>query len=121
MEKRLTMVLACLFLMMGVAFAQTKVTGTVIAQEDGEPVIGASVVIDGLNKGVVTDVDGKFTISVPAGKRLQVSYIGMKTQLVKPKAGMRIVLEPDATTLQDVVVTGMVKVDGNIKFLETFV
>ena len=114
MEKRLTMVLACLFLMMGVAFAQTKVTGTVIAQEDGEPVIGASVVIDGLNKGVVTDIDGKFTISVPAGKRLQVSYIGMKTQLVKPKAGMRIVLEPDATTLQDVVVTGMVKVDKRL-------
>lgn len=47
MEKRLTMILACLFLSIGMAFAQTKVTGTVLSQDDGQPVIGASVIVQG--------------------------------------------------------------------------
>ena len=47
MEKRLTMILACLFLSVGVALAQMRVTGTVVSSEDGEPVIGASVKVVG--------------------------------------------------------------------------
>ena len=66
MEKRIKLLLACLFLFVGMAMAQTKVTGTVVSQENGEPVIGAAVKILGTNQGTVTDVNGKFTISVPA-------------------------------------------------------
>lgn len=51
--------------------AQTKVTGTVVSQEDGEPVIGASVVVAGAARtGTVTDIDGHFSLEVPAGKNL---------------------------------------------------
>ena len=51
MEKRLTMLLASLFLCFGMALAQTEVSGTVISQEDGEPVIGATIMVKGTNTG----------------------------------------------------------------------
>lgn len=55
----------------GGVLAQTKVTGTVVSQEDGEPVIGASVVVAGAARtGTVTDIDGHFSLEVPAGKNL---------------------------------------------------
>jgi len=110
MKKRLTMFLACLFLTMGVAMAQTKVTGTVISAEDNEPIIGATVLVQGQKSGTVTDADGHFTISVPAGKKLSISYIGMESQTVTPKDGMKIVLQNSAA-LEEVVVTGMTRMD----------
>ena len=54
------------------ALAQTTVTGKVVSQEDGEPVIGASIKIEGTKTGTVTDVDGNFSLSVPVGKELQI-------------------------------------------------
>ena len=111
MMKRLCMMLMGLFLLVGGVIAQTAVKGTVVSQEDGEPIIGASVVIQGSKTGVVTDIDGRFSITVPSGKKIVVSYIGMETQTLTPKNGMRIVLAPDATSLEEVVVTGMQKVD----------
>ena len=113
MEKRLTMFLACLLLSVGMALAQTKVTGTVISQEDGEPIIGASVIVQGMKSGVVTDHNGHFSINVPAGKKLSISYIGMETQTVTPKNGMKITLHNSAE-LEEVVVTGMQKVDKRL-------
>lgn len=107
MEKRIKLLLACLFLIVGGAIAQTKVTGTVVSQENGEPVIGAAVKILGTNQGTVTDVDGKFTISVPAGKKLRVSFVGLETVDVSASNGMKIVLKQDAKTLDEVVVTAM--------------
>jgi len=104
------MFLACLFLTMGVAMAQTKVTGTVISAEDNEPIIGATVLVQGNKTGTVTDADGHFTISVPAGKKLSISYIGMESQTVTPKDGMKIVLQNSAA-LEEVVVTGMTRMD----------
>ena len=71
MEKRLTMFLACLLLSLGMALAQTKVTGTVISAEDNEPVIGASIIVQGQKSGTVTDANGHFTISVPSGRIVQ--------------------------------------------------
>jgi len=113
MKKRLTMFLACLFLTMGVAMAQTKVTGTVISAEDNEPIIGATVLVQGQKSGTVTDTNGHFTISVPAGKKLSISYIGMETQTVSPKNGMKIVLQNTAA-VEEVVVTGMQKMDKRL-------
>ena len=65
MEKRLFMFLAGLFLSIGMAVAQTQVTGTVVSGEDGEPIVGASVKVSGTKTGTITDVDGKFTLNVP--------------------------------------------------------
>ena len=106
MEKRLMMFIAGLFLSMGVALAQTQVNGTVTSADDGEPVIGASVLVEGTKTGTVTDINGNFSISVPAGKKLVVSYLGMQTQTVNAKPGMRIELAADSQTLEDLVVVG---------------
>mgnify|MGYP000567718285 FL=1 len=62
MEKRLTMILAGLFLCLGMAFAQTQVSGTVTSSEDGQPVVGVSVRVVGTSTGTVTDVDGNFSL-----------------------------------------------------------
>ena len=114
MEKRLSMILASLFLCVGMAFAQSNISGTVVSQEDGEPIIGATVLVQGTKEGTVTDIDGHFTIAVAAGKKLVISYVGMETQTVTAKNGMTITLAPDDKTLQEVVVTGMQKVDKRL-------
>lgn len=107
MEKRLTMFFACLFLSIGMALAQTKVTGTVVSSEDNEPVIGASVKVVGTKVGVATDIDGKFSLVVSkANAELEISSIGMVTKRVKASANMQVVLDPDNQTLSQVVVTG---------------
>ena len=114
MMKRLSLILASLFLYVGLALAQTKVTGTVISQEDGEPIIGASVVVQGSKTGVVTDMNGQFSLSVPEGKKIVISYIGMKTETVTPRNGMKVTLAADGQSLDEVVVTGMQKVDKRL-------
>ena len=106
MKRKLTMILAGLFLSIGMALAQTSITGTVVSQEDGQPVIGATVRVPGSNTGAVTDVDGKFTISAPQGAELSVSYIGMKTITVKAANNMKVTLEPDDASLDELVVVG---------------
>ena len=107
MEKRLMTFIACLFLSLGMALAQTQVSGKVTSAEDGEPVIGASIKVAGTNTGTVTDVDGNFSLNVPAGAKLEVTYLGMLPQTVKAGQKMKIVLEADNKTLDEVVVTAM--------------
>ena len=115
MEKRLSVILACLFLCVGMVLAQNKISGTVVSSEDGEPVIGASVMIQGTKVGTVTDIDGNFTLSANrANPMLEISYIGMVTQKVKGSSNMKITLQTDSKTIDEVVVTGMVKVDKRL-------
>ena len=105
MKTRLTMIFASLFLCIGTALAQTEVNGTVVSSEDGQPVIGASIQAAGTNVGVVTDLDGKFSLTMPKGKTvLRVSYVGMETVEVVGKRNMRIVLKADQTDLDEVMV-----------------
>ena len=106
MKQRLTMFFACLFLSIGMALAQSRLTGTITSAEDGQPVVGASVKAKGLNAGAVTNVDGEFTINVPVGTELEITYLGMVPKTVKAANNMRIVLESDSHTLEGVVVTG---------------
>lgn len=94
--------------------AQTHVTGTVISADDKEPVIGASVVVSGTKTATVTDYDGKFSITVPSGKKLQFSYVGYKTVTLNPKAKMEVYLETDANQVDEVIVTGMQKMDKRL-------
>ena len=105
MKQRLTMILASMFLMVGVALAQTKVNGTVTSQEDGQPVIGASVIVVGTQVGTVTDVNGKFSLTCPAGKNvLRITYVGMEPIEVSARPNMRIMLTSDQTALDEVIV-----------------
>lgn len=100
--------------------ADRVITGNVIADDDKQPLIGVSVYVsaDDLKKagsslmslGVVTDIDGNFSISVPSGvKKLQCSYIGYTTLQIELKPGQshyNVALQPSSTMLNDVVVTG---------------
>jgi len=105
MKERLTMLLACLFLMIGGVIAQTKVSGTVTSQEDGQPVIGASVLVVGTQVGTVTDANGRFSLTCPEGKNtLRITYVGMEPIEVSARPNMRIVLTSDQTALDEVLV-----------------
>lgn len=102
-----------LFLCVGTAMAQVKVTGSVTSQDDGQPVIGASVIVQGSKTGTVTDVDGHFSLEVPENSKLVFSYVGMETQTLTAKPKMDVVLQPN-TTLNEVVVTGLTKIDKRL-------
>ena len=104
MEKRLMTFIACLFLSIGMALAQTQVSGTVTSSEDGSPVIGASIKVVGTNTGTVTNIDGNFSLNVSANAKLEVSYIGMVTKTVKAAKNMKIVLDSDNQSLDEVMV-----------------
>ena len=105
MEKRIKMLFACLFLVVGMAMAQMKVSGTVLSEEDGQPVIGASIRVTGTGVGTVTDANGKFTITCPQGKKmLTISYVGMEPVEVSARANMRILLRNDQKNLDEIVV-----------------
>jgi TonB-linked SusC/RagA family outer membrane protein len=109
MKERVLMLLTAMFLWIGMASAQTvKVAGVVTSAEDGEPIIGASVLVKGTTLGTITGINGDFEISnVPSSaKFLVVSYVGLKTQEVAIKPGnMSVVLQSDAEVLDEVVVT----------------
>ncbi len=85
--KKLTYLLLCLVLGIGLATAQTReVTGTVISAESSEPIIGASVIVKGTATGTVTDFDGAFSLDVPSSAKtlvsLNVGYRQVCTPLV---------------------------------------
>lgn len=88
--------------------ATVKITGKVV-DVSGEPIIGASVVEKGTTNGIVTDIDGNFTLTMNSPKsELIISYIGYQTQTVKPQSGkmMSITLNEDTELLDEVVVVG---------------
>ena len=101
------MFLAALFLMVGTALAQTKVTGSVTSQDDGQPVIGATIIVVGTNVGTVTDANGRFELTLPEGKKnLRITYVGMEPLEVSARPNMRILLTSDQKALDEVVVMG---------------
>ena len=104
MEKRLMMFLVGLFLSLGTALAQTEISGTVVSSDDGQPVVGASILVSGTHTGTVTNVDGKFRLSAPAGVKLIVSYVGMVTKTVTATNNMKVSLTPDDKNLDEVVI-----------------
>ena len=106
---KLTYLLLCLVLGIGLATAQTrKVTGTVISAEDSEPIIGASVIVKGTTTGTVTDFDGVFSLDVPSSaKTLVISYVGMIAREVPVQDVLRVVLQSGTQNLEEVVVTAI--------------
>ena len=103
------LLMTCLMIGIGLVNAQiSKVTGNVTSEEDGLPVVGASVLVKGTTVGTVTDIDGNFTLTnVPSSAgTLVISFIGMQSQEVKIKPNVKVVLKSDAEVLDEVVVTG---------------
>ena len=83
------------------------VQGKVISKTDGEPIIGATVIeTNQTGNGTITNIDGDFTLSVPQGAELTISYIGFKTVNVEAQATLDITLEEESELLQEIVVTG---------------
>ena len=98
------------------AYAQTvTVRGQLVDAETGEPLIGASVLIEGTKQGSVTDVDGNFTQNAPHGATLVFSYVGYKEHrytLDRDEKDLGVIrMQPDAVMLQDVVVTSTRAID----------
>ena len=106
MKKQLLLLLFSLFAVMG--YART-VTGVVTSASDKEPIIGASVQVQGTTRGAATDLDGKYTLEAQDNDVLVVTYVGMTPQ--KVKVGGRdvvdIVLQENSQVLEEVVVTAM--------------
>ena len=90
------------------AVKQQKSINGIVADEQGEPIIGASVLEKGTTNGTITDLDGRFTLSIGKGTELIVSYVGYTTKTVKigNQSTIKIVLIEDTKTLDEVVVIG---------------
>ena len=105
MKKLFLLLLTVLTVSLG-AYAQKKVSGTVIEAGTGEPLIGATVMPVGGGNGVATDLDGRFTMTVPTNvTKVKVSFVGMQSQTVDITDNMKIALSMD-NKLEEVVVTG---------------
>lgn len=85
---------------------QEVIRGSVIDAATQEPIIGATIAAKEGSARAVSDINGNFSISVAAGTPLEITYIGYKKQEVKASQGVRILLQEDATVLNDVVVVG---------------
>ena len=92
-----------MILLATIASAQSELRGVVVDQE-GEPVIGASVLVVGAKvaTGTVTDFDGNFILKANPGAKLRISFVGYKTVTVDAKNGMRVILEEESTMLKGV-------------------
>lgn len=105
--KKLFLLLTAVLMAVVCALAQTHtITGTVVSAADGEPLAGATVMpVGGGVQGTATDIDGKFTISLPANvKKVVVSYVGMVSQTVDAKDGMTVALTENENSLDEVMV-----------------
>lgn len=87
-------------------YAQNKKYSGMVVDTNGEPIIGASVVQKGTSQGAVTDLDGRFTMSVTPGATLVFSYVGFVTHEEQAHENMRVVMRTDSKMLEDVVVIG---------------
>lgn len=117
MRQKLLMLSLWLCFTANAVMAQVKsASGVVYSAEDGEPLIGASVKVKGTTTGMSTDFDGKFSLKdLPAdAKFLEISYIGFQSQTVAIKPNLKITLKPDSKEMEQVVVTGMQKMDKRL-------
>lgn len=106
MKKKLFVFLSLFFMGIGAIVAQTQVRGTVV-DETGEPVIGATIQIQGTGRGTTTDIDGNFQLSAPEDGVLIISFVGYRPQEIPVTASPRIVLVEDTELLDEVVVTAL--------------
>lgn len=107
---RFVMAMLCVFTSIGIASAQEPgtVSGTVTSVSDGEPLIGASVLVKGTTIGTDTDIDGKFTVKAKKGDVLQFRYVGYEPSEVKVGDNnvINVMLQENENNLDEVVVVG---------------
>jgi len=110
------MILTFMLLSVGVAMAQTKVSGTVVEAENDEPIIGAVIKLKGQKSALaVTDIDGNFSFTTSQkNPSLEVSSIGFVTQTIKAGQNLVIKMVSDSRSIDEVVVTGMQKMDKRL-------
>ena len=108
MKKLLSVLFLLSFTLASVYAQNIQVKGTVVSGSDNEPLPGVNVVVKGTTNGGITDLDGNFTLSVPADATLSITYIGFRSQevAVNGKTSLKIVLQEDSETLDEVVVVG---------------
>lgn len=110
--RKFQFLLAILLTVAMMASAQvTSVTGTVTSSDDGEPIVGATVTVKGTKAVTVTDTNGKFRLSqgIGNGKTLVVTFIGMKTVEAALRPVMNIRMEPESTSMDEVIVVAFGK------------
>lgn len=107
MKQKLLLFLAVIGLIIPTTFAQKlQVSGIVLDAATEEPIIGATILVEGTQEGTISDFDGKFVISAAEGTPLHFSYIGYKEVVMPAKAVMSILMSEDNEMLEEVVVTG---------------
>ena len=107
MKIKTKLVFISLLLMSAIGMAQTSISGNVIA-EDGSPIPGVNVVVQGTTTGATTDFDGNFTISAESGDVLSISYVGFITQAITlaEETTLSITLQESYDQLDEIIVTG---------------
>ena len=96
----------CFLLLSASAIAQQIAVNGHVKDATGEPIIGATVLVQGTSNGAATDIDGNFTLNCNQGDKLQVSYVGYTTQVVTASSNVVVTLQEDSKVLNDVVVIG---------------
>lgn len=105
MGKKFLSILACMLMTASMAMAQKQITGTVVDSETSEPLIGVTVRVPDTNIGVLTDDDGKFTITLPENqKNLTFSFMGMKPATLVARDGMKVLMETETKAMDEVIV-----------------
>ena len=105
MGKKFLSFLACVLMTTSMALAQKSISGTVIDSESGEPLIGVAVRVPNTTIGVLTDANGKFTVTLPEGqKNLSFSFMGMKPAILAARDGMKVLLETETKAMDEVIV-----------------
>ena len=93
-------------------FAQTTVSGRLTAEETGDPLIGATVLVKGTSNGTITDLNGDFSLSAPSGATLIISYIGFETQEISADADLSsLSMQSSSVGLGEVMVIASVGID----------
>ena len=102
MGKKFLLILACMLMTASMALAQKQITGTVVDSESGEPLTGVAVRVPDSTIGVLTDDEGKFTITLPAGqKNLTFSFMGMQPATLAARDGMKVLLETETKAMTE--------------------
>ncbi len=106
--KKFILTMLCIFAAMSPAWAQQRQIKGVVVDTEGEPLIGATVMVKGTSRAAMTDLDGNFTLNADPKETIQVSYVGFKRQEVKVgnQTDFKITLTSDASTLDEMVVVG---------------
>ena len=107
MKHKLLLFLVILGFFTTATYAQgITVNGVVVDANSNEPIIGATVLVEGSETGTITDFDGNFTLSTTAGAMLHFTYVGYKEVVLPAKAVMSVKMSEDNEMLEEVVVTG---------------